>query len=621
VTVRPDEPGLVGLAGDIDAAAGARFERLAGSSPTRWAQAGLRAVGAGERAEHGDWTCHVFGRVDRRSRDAQQVAASLARRVNDDGERVLSELSGEFVALFWNGRRRTGFVAVDQLGGHSLYWAAVPGAVAFAVDLRDLLQLLPRTPSPDRTGVVRFLMDGTVAPAASMLTGVARLPGGRLLRLGPVDVARYWTPRYQGVLDATPDELKATVRRHIIDAVAARIPASRAVGVMLSGGLDSSTVAAAARASSQATVIHAYSGVFPCDVASDESELIELTTRRLGARTTASRVQAGRPLLGALDQVAAWGQIANAYGGFVWTPLIRRVAEDGISVLLDGQGGDELFGVAPYLVADQLRRRGIRAARAIVSQLPRVGEAPSRRTLDRGVRAYGLRAALPWSAQRVLNRLRDRRRPYPAWVAAADARQVTAAIDAWGWTREPGPRWWAHLAYALTDGRHALDMHGFLSRRTRQHGLRGGHPYLQDLRLVEFALRLPPASRLDPTLDRPLLRAAMRGLVPDEILGRTAKSNFSALFTAGIEADRPLATELITPRSALVAEFTRHPELVEELFARDPGAGALAGVQRAMEIWRVTSVEMWLRELAEPGFAAGVRATHGPSVEQAFAVH
>ena len=607
-------PVLAGLAGDVGAAALRRLDAVVGAD--RHDLDGLAVGGEAAYAVCDGFACAVAGRLDGRATDAA-TAATLAAAATREDEAILKSLRGEFLVAVWDGIGRRGFVAVDHLGARSLYWCKLPGGVAFAADLRDLLALLPALPAPARPEVLRFASVGAWTPGATMFSGVGRLPGGGLLRLGSRPrVERHWEPCFQDTLKGSFEELAEVVRERVVDAVRRRLPAHGPSGLLLSGGLDSATVGAAARRSA-CLDLRAYSGVFPAHPEIDEDALIECATRWLDARSVRSHIRGGRPVAGTLEHIAAWWLPSTAPNGFLWSPLFRRAAEDGTRVLLDGQGGDELFGAVPYLLADCLRGARPRRARAIAARLPGVGEDPTEQQLARLIRHYALPAALPWRVTSAYRRLRAPGRYAPPYLAAADAKCVRALADPWRWTRRQGPRWWAHLAHTLTEEREALDVQGFLHRRARQFGLRDAHPFLEDLGLIELALRLPPEARFHPRHDRPLVRAAMRGLLPEELRLSEGKSRFTALLSDGLRGpDAAIVDRLLRRSTALIAEYVDHPRLVRELLDTPPERYARGRLSWAPDTWRATSLEAWLRELSEPGWAANEGRAGGPAVDQ-----
>jgi asparagine synthase (glutamine-hydrolysing) len=421
------------------------------------------------------------------------------------------------------------------------------------------------------------------------------------------------------VIDAPFDELAGVVRERLLTAVRRRLPGDGTVGLLLSGGLDSTVVGAALRALDPRgeLPLRAYSGLFPANPEIDERAGIETMARWLDVPLVRSRIAGGRPLIGVLEHVAAWRLPSTAPNVFLWTPLLQQAAADGVLVMLDGEGGDEIFGIVPYLMADLVRRGLLGRARGVAARVPGVGGRATTQQLDRLVRHYALPAALPWQAVWLYRRARTPGRYAPRYIQRSDARIVRAVADPWRWLRRDGPRWWAHLAHLLTDERESLDAHGFLHRRARQFGLTDAHPLLDDVELVELALALPPEVRLDPEHDRPLTRAAMRGLMPEELRMREGKSYFTNLLGEGLRGpDASLAEEVLRPGSALIGEFTDHARLVSDLLDTDPERYPRGRIWWASDLWRAASIEIWLRDPENRGWAARALREGGPAVDQ-----
>ena len=136
-------------------------------------------------------------------------------------------------------------------------------------------------------------------------------------------------------------------------------------------------------------------------------------------------------------------------------------------------------------------------------------------------------------------------------------------------------------------------MHDHLRRKLAPYGLRGGHPFLDDLPLIERMLRLPPELARQGRLDRPVLRAAMQGLIPEEIRRSTAKSRFDRLLLDAIlGTDRAWVESLLGSRDTELRAHVRDEAL--QRYARPPARPDLPWAWRA---WRLASVELWLRQL------------------------
>jgi asparagine synthase (glutamine-hydrolysing) len=536
-------------------------------------------------------TCELEGRVD----GICALAAELGDGADDDvlaqaftrlGDGLLTRIGGTFALLVWSDATREGLLATDPLGSRSLFFCETGGSLLFATELRDLLDRLPSAAPPSEASVARWLAYGALNPDETLYEGIRRLPGGccLLLREGCWEQRRYWTPRYKGVdrvgLEEAAEEVLAGVRAGV-----ARRCEGRRAAVLLSGGLDSGAVAATAR--EHAASLRAYSAVFPGDPDADEARLVELATTALRIPSTTQPNAADGVLRASAEHVGEWHVPAASPNLFFQTGLLARARDDGAEVVLDGQGGDELFGASPFLLADRVRRGRRREARRLALDLAGGDEELARRLYRR----YGVRGAAP--AALVTLRRRLRRGAPHHWLtshAAAAARTQPGSN-----TRLDGPRWWADQADRLTRGRERAGVHDHLRRKLSGAGLEGGHPLLDDLSLVELVLRLPPELAFDPELDRPLLRRALRGLLPDEIRLRATKSYFDSLVVKSLSGpERPQLTSLLGwPR----AEIRRY---VTEARLRDIVDGPTAQERPfdwAWNSWRVASTELWLRSL------------------------
>ncbi len=251
----------------------------------------------------------------------------------------------------------------------------------------------------------------------------------------------------------------------------------------------------------------------------------------LGLRSARVEGRPGPPLEAALEYLAEWELPPLSPGLSLYLPLVRGAAGDGVAVMMDGEGGDELFGVAPWLLADRVRDRRPLAAWALARRLPGAGERPSPRQVARAVRDYGVLGALPHALHEVNLRapwIEARTPPY-LLPRTADVHRVAA--DDWQWVRGDGPRWWLGLIESLTGADGPAPTREHVRLRSRMTGIEPRHPLL-DADLVDLVLSLDPELAFDPQLSRPVLRAAVAGLLPDRVRLRPSKSTFDAVSPA-----------------------------------------------------------------------------------------
>jgi asparagine synthase (glutamine-hydrolysing) len=366
-------------------------------------------------------------------------------------------------------------------------------------------------------------------------------------------------------------------------------------GVLMSGGLDSASVAALA-GEQAADRVRLYSGVFPEHPAVDESELIEQLQSALGLGGVTAEVRAGGMLASAVEAVQAW-QLPPAGWGDFWTlPLLRAASSAGVRVMLGGDGGDELFGVRLYLMADHLRAgHALRAAR-LTRLLPGVSERLTRGDVARMMASVAVSGALPYRLDARL------RRPFaardvPAWLSPALRRGVVDSDDPAGWKRLDGPRWWAEIAHGLTRGIEETGVFEHQRRRAALAGLQARHPLL-DLDLVELGLRQPPLATFDRDRSRRVLRAAMAGALPDAVRMRPHKALFdSVLIDTLAGPDGAAVRWLLADRSAELGAYLDLEAMRRELLESDR-CRREQPFRWMWQVWRLAAAEIWLRAQA-----------------------
>jgi len=540
---------------------------------------------------------------------AEQLLALGWRRWGLD---LLGRLRGEFALLIWDQERSEGVLARDQMGVRSLFLHERDGDLRFASETRDLLALLPQRPAPDPLSVAHWITMSNRQGAATLYQGVRRLgPGCALvIESGRAREVRYWAPRFAEPLSERGGALAAHVRSQLELAVSRRIAPEGLTGVLMSGGLDSSSVAAVAAEQAPGRV-WAQAAVFPDHPAVDESQLIGQLRAHLGLPGVTATVRAGGMLASALDSIEEWQLPLRSWGDFWGLPLLRAAAADGVAVTIGGDGGDELFGVRAFLASDRLRAGHPRQALGLIREMPGAGDRPSRREVARIYANTAVAGAIPYGLHRLATRL-SRRSDAPAWLLGATAGRLAEDEHRHDWKRMAGPRWWAETAHGLTSGIEAAGMFEHQRRRAATAGMQARHA-LFDLDLVELCLRMAPEETFDRHRSRPVLRAAMSGLLPDPVRMRPQKALFDSLLIECLTGpDHALAVEVLCDPAAELGAYVDLPAMRSALL----GEGAQRSFRWMWQLWRLLSAECWLRHQADPGHTAALRARAGePRVE------
>jgi asparagine synthase (glutamine-hydrolysing) len=516
------------------------------------------------------------------------------------GEAALTKLRGSFVLVVWDAAADSGLLAVDQLGVGGLFVRESPGKLSFATEVRDLLRVLPRRPAPERAAVVQWVADGRLRRGETLYEGVRRVEGGTFVRLerGRAQTETYWTPRYVSPARLGRAEAAAELRSSLARSVRACVAEDGPVGVQVSGGLDSSIVAALARElEPPVRDLTAYSLVHPDHADIDESRLIDQVTSTLGLASERLPMRGASALSAALEFQLAWEVPTTTPMLAFNLPLLRRAAGDGVAVMLDGEGGDELLGCSEYLLADRVRRGDLRGAVSLARRLPGVGDDPGARFLWALVREFGIKGAMPHRLHRALRRAHGAKRYAPRWLTAPAAAAYVELRDAWSWKERNGPRWWSYHAELLTAAREHMGAFDLLRRRAALCRITNTHPLLDDLDLVELVLRLPPELALDPVLTRPLARDAVAGLLPDAVRLRPDKVDFSGLLIDALGGpDAALLRDLLGPTVGEIWAYVDQAQVHQLLDVP---------IERRSTEWarvvsRLATTECWLRSQGDP---------------------
>jgi len=531
--------------------------------------------------------------------DARLLAMAY-RRWGPDG---LARPRGRYAAVLWDDSAGQGALTSDVLAVQAMFVHRGPAAVAFATELPDLVALLPAHPVPDPVAMTHWLGDGTHPPELTLFSGIARLGVGELtvLARGSVQNRVYWRPRYRHPTTDGCAELAAGLAGELRRAIGSRL-SPRCSGVILSGGIDSSVVTAiAAGERPDGAQLRSYSGVFP-GAAYDETSKIRQVVDAAGVEPVALDIAPQGSVWLACTHARRWQVPLLAQGALIDVAATTAAAADGAEVVLDGQFGDELFGSAPYLVADRLRHGRLLAALELAGKWP-VGRPITPREKARVLKKIGVVGAVPHRLRRLRRASRARRGPEPTappWLSPAHRRAFLEQEDPWLWQRTgPGPLWWRYLADSIVAMPQRELRIDYLHDRAAAVGT-AGDPPLYDVDLIEYTLGLPPEVAFDRRFTRPLVRQAMRGALPERIRLQQRKANFTAFAQETMSGPDAAPIEwLLTSGDLRVGDYL-DVEAVRIAWAE---VRARRGEwQWLTPLWRVVATECWLRSHSEPGF-------------------
>ena len=543
-----------------------------------------------------------LGHRFRSSGDSEVVLAAYEQWGVAAAERFI----GMFAIAFWNERERRLVLLRDRLGVKPLYYAWDGRAFWFGSELKGLRAFAAWKPEIDRDALGEYLQYGYISAPRSIYRGVSKLLPGHWLELGEVGepaARRYWAPPADGKpLEGSEEELERRLEALLAESFRYRMVSDVPVGVFLSGGLDSSLVAALLQRHGDGDV-RTFTIGFE-DQAFDESGHARRVARHLGTRHSERVVTAGDMK----DVLTHWADLFDEPFGDasgVPTYLVSKLAREDVKVALSADGGDELFwGYSHYGVVLErhaaLARWPQAARRAFSRPLASLDGAALSRLADR----LPLPARLRHGTRRaLLERLAKLAVMMPRlevgtvydfamsfWTPWEIAELVGSPTVARERVAGPGP---AADQMVHSDLRHYLpdDILVKVDRTTMAAGLEGREPML-DHRLVEFAVRLPMALRRGPLGAKHLLRKVLYKHVPRELLDRP-KQGFAIPLARWLRADlAPLIDEYLAP-ARIRAGGVLDPEAVARAVANFREGGAGNDRLDVNKVWLLLAFEMW----------------------------
>lgn len=446
------------------------------------------------------------------------------------GVSALPRLVGMFAFAVLDLVRRTLFLARDCFGVKPLYYAQLERGFAFASEIKALIGIGDLRARVDPQRLYHYLRFGlTDHDGQTMLSGIQQLPAAHYLEVpidgpwGPSPI-RFWDVPVDRTIDVSFDEAAERLREIFLDSVRLHLRSDVPVGAALSGGIDSSSIVLAVR-----QLMGSHLDLHAVSYAAGEPEIDERPWTEIAAAAAKATIHWTSPepgdLVADLERlIAAQGEPFGSTSIYAQFCVFRAASAAGLKVMLDGQGGDELFGgYRLYLAArlvSLLRRGAFARALGLYRRAARLPGSPASETLRSLV--FHL---LPESLHAVARR-------------AAGAPFAPAWLDE-HWFIERGvltsPFRRASGTLALRDELRARLAQTSLpmllryeDRNSMAFSIESRVPFLTPA-LAEFVFSLPEEYIIAPDgTSKAVFRHAMRGIVPDAILDRRDKIGFAS---------------------------------------------------------------------------------------------
>jgi asparagine synthase (glutamine-hydrolysing) len=509
------------------------------------------------------------------------------------GPVCVRHLRGMFAFAIWDGPRRRLFAARDRLGKKPFFFTNTGSAFVFGSEIKAILANPDVPVAPNYAAIDEYLTYQYVPSPLTAFEGITKLPAAHMLLCdanGNVEISRYWAPPSPEKTRASAEEIAEELRARIEEAVRLRLVSDVPVGAFLSGGIDSSTVVAyMSRVST--TPVRTFTIGFE-DQTHDERAQARLVASKYG---TDHHEMIVRP--NAADVLPLLVHHYNepfADSSAVPTYYVSKLTREHVTVALSGDGGDENFaGYNNYattaawsradVVPSVLRRPAGRAVSAFLDKLPYTNLSA------RASRAFQMFAStLPerFRLQTAILKPQEKEHAYTARFRSLIGAKVTPVhldwneeMDALDWMMRHDQTF--YLPDCLMTKTDVASMASSLEVRSP----------LLDHELVAFAATIPNGLKRTAKGGKAILKQAVRGLVPDEILNKP-KRGFSVPVAAWFRGE--LAPLL---KSTLLDDRFRARGLFETSFIERLVRDHIEGRRDyANRLWALLFLELWFRE-------------------------
>jgi asparagine synthase (glutamine-hydrolysing) len=541
-------------------------------------------------------TLNFSGCPNRELTDSQLIVAAYEKW----GERCPEKLLGDFAFAIWDGRKQVLFCARDHFGVKPFYYHYRQGfTFVFGSEIKAIL-CLPEVPSRVNDVKVGYHLAGIREDREmTFYQDIFRLPAGHRMRVSPAGmrIQPYWSLDPSTELCLNSDEEYAEAfREKFTKSVSCRLRSRFPVGLMLSGGLDSSSICCMARELLKQNGnhrLHTFS-FFGDTPESNESLFIRAVVRQGSVEPHYVRV-AGRSPLADLARVL-WHMDEPPFANntyLVWA-LSSTAHRQGLRVLLNGYGGDQSVGRGfGYLRELAYKWRWLKLAFEL-RPVARNFNKPLGRPLWNYIRLYSLR---PW----VPKTIRHLRRAWCSQVQAPDTlinpdfvRRIDLEdrIEALEQRSKPlrSERENHHQDITSGENQNVLEL---LDKVAGAFSLEACYPFF-DPELVAFCLSLPPDQKLRGGYDRAIMRNGIADLLPPQVRIRVDKAKMGTLFDRNLvnyERDR---IEDLVYNDCTTDEYV-NKRFLRQAYQRYPPEDPEAPTHDAFNIWAALTLALWHR--------------------------
>ncbi len=530
------------------------------------------------------------------------------------GDAVVKRLNGMFAFAIWDGPKQRLFIARDRFGKKPLYWFRTRKGLVFASEIKGLLKHPDCPRDIDLSGVSRYLLHEYMPAPFTLLRNVFKFMPGHTASFDESGYreTRYWDVSFANPISYSRDkefEVAERVAELLKQATRRRLMSDVPLGIFLSGGVDSSSILAMMSELPSSETIRSFSIGFE-ETSFDESRYADMAANHFGSHHSRLMLAPG-DMTSVLDDIWDFMDDPIADSSLIPTYILSKFTQGSVTVALSGEGGDELFaGYDPFVadLAADIYSKTPKIVRNILEPLlMRLPVSHKNMSFDFKVKHFLKGMAHPEDVR------------HQIWLGSFNAQQQQSILsrqtltdlgsfDPHGLVRESMSSCHARdrvdrTIYFYCKFYMADCLLPKVDRASMATSLEVRSPFL-DVDLAEYVNRLDSRYKLKGLKRKYILKRAMQGRVPDEILHRK-KKGFGAPMSELLRGQlRPLLLETLS-RERMQEGGIFNADAVHALVDAH-----LNGTQDNRKLlWTLITFEKWRERLQNHGFRGPAHAS------------
>ncbi len=513
------------------------------------------------------------------------------------GEDGVSKLRGMFAFALWDEKKKTLILARDRLGVKPLYYSVLSNKIIFASEVKSLFQSGIFKSELNSTAIDQFFSFCYIPGPQTIFKKIEKLSPAHMLVMGPkgLKIRKYWQLDYSKRINFQEAEYLHRLSGLLEEAIRLHLRSDVPIGIFLSGGIDSSTIAYLVNRQ-QKTPLKTFSLGF------DDERYNELRFARLIADQlktehyedviTDKAIDSLPEIIGGLSEPLADISIIPTY-------FISKMASSCVKVVLSGEGGDEMFAGYPWYKVSglggcyQMLPAGIKRFLADTVKRKNIKTLEERSYFYRRFRKFLLYSALPFSG-RYLWRIASFNEEQKERLFSDEfkdlLRKERRKEDNYPFGKEEGFRdFLTAMLYFDTKLFLPDDLLAKIDQTTMIHSLEGRVPLL-DHKLVEFAASLPPNMKLRNGISKYILRKFISSKLPKEILSKP-KQGFMPPAQKWIDKRlHDFFMPILSDRKTQKRPYFNQAFISEMIKKHKEGR-----IDYSYQIWVLAAFELWMR--------------------------